>query len=64
MTKGETKVKEANDTTSILIGALFEAVRIIRRLEKENAKLRKEIRWTTKALNRFSERLENPKWLL
>lgn len=57
-------MEKPNDTTSILIGALFEAVKIIQRLEKENAKLRREARWTTKALNRFSERLENSKWLL
>lgn len=57
-------MKKPNDTTSILIGALFKAVKIIQRLEKENAKLRREAQWTTKALNRFGERLENPKWLL
>lgn len=56
-------MKKSNDTTSILIGVLFKAVEIIQRLEKENAKLRREMSLTAEA-SQFSERLKNPKWLL
>lgn len=50
--------------TSILIGALFEAVKIIRRLEKENAKLRRKTNQTDKALSRLNKQLKEPEWLL